>query len=434
MPTLREVQQPESVPREAPPPTDDGAARARIWAASATVATGTVVAWAFNLLNGLVLGRQWPFNSFLFRPDDRFADFTNIMSAQATGNPYSSPLMVYFPFTNVLLLPFKPLSHKVGIVILSVLLVGATVLLFLRCTYQLGSAAERVVVVLIFLGSYPILFAADRANVEIFAYLLLAGFAWSWWQGRRGLGALFLAGAIAAKGTAWIYLTLLWPRRHRQHLAASIVVVVLGTLAGLMILGPALLESGGDFLSNLTYYNRTYGEGDAGYLFGHSIFGAVKGLLTLVDGDEARRTFSEAAYRFFAVVGLLAYGVAMVHVVRRNLDLWRALTILTCVSLLFTPVSNDYRLLLLLPPCALFFAEPNAVENDRLIAVLFGLALVPKGFHFLIWSHSPSLAANLATVLSAVSIAALLVVVCIRAGDGPRPASLPGARRIPVGA
>lgn len=386
-------------------------ARSRIWATSATVLIGMTLAWTFNLVNGLVLGRPWPFNSFLFIPGDRFADYTNILAAQAHQNPYSSPLMVYFPFTNVMLRPFTSLTASGGILMLCALLAVSTLVLFLRCTSQLESIAERVVVALIFLASYPVLFVGDRANVEIFSYALLVGFVLCWARGQRGAATVLLSAAIAAKGTAWIFLALLLPRRHRHHLVACLGLVALETLVGLLVLKPSLATSTSGLVSNLAYYNRTYGIGDAGYLFGHSLFGAAKAVVTLLLGDEERRAFSSAAFRPFAATGLALYVAAMVYVVRKKLDLWKAMTVLTCVSLLATPVSNDYRLLLLLLPCALFFAHPLPVANGRLVGVLFGLALVPKGFHLLFWSHSPSVSPNLSAVLSPIAILALLVAV-----------------------
>lgn len=396
-------------------PGDDPRER-RIWMTAATLGTGTFVALVFNLVNGTVLHRGWPFNSFLFIPQDRFADFTNIMAAQAGGRPYDSPLMVYFPFSNVLLRPFEALSDRAGIVVICGFLAAVTVALFVWCTRRIGSVPQQILLVEVIVLSYPVLIAADRANVEIFAYVLLAGFAVSWSQGRHGLATLLLSGAIAAKGTAWIYLALLSRRGHRIHLATCAGLVVLETLAGLVILKSGVIEGAGDFISNLGFYKRTYVIGDAGFLFGHSLFGGAKAVITLVGGGEQRRSFSAGAFGAFAVAGFVSYIVAMVFVVRREWPLWKAMTILTCVSLLFTPTSNDYRLLLLLPPCALFFAHPSRIGSDRLIAFLFGLVMVPKGFHFLLPSESSVLSPTLGVLVSSVVICALLVTV-IRSGD-----------------
>lgn len=386
-----------------------------VWTATATVAGGMLVAWMFNFFNGMILGRSWPFSSFLFDPGDRFADFVNIARLPPGGNPYSYEFMVYFPFTNLLLRPFFAIPPAAGVFIICVVAVGATLLLFMSSTRTLGSWGQRFVVAQVFLASYPILFAADRANLEIFVYALLAGFAVQWVRGSRGTATVMLSGAIAMKGSPLVFLVFLLPREHRRYLFACLGLVAVGTLAGLAIIRAGMFTSLSAFLSDLSFYNHHFAMGDAGHAFGNSLFGGAKSAVDLLFGDEARRAFASSAFRPWTLVAATAHAGAMLYLFRRNLEFWRAMTVLVCVSLLFMPVSADYRLLWILVPCALFLSESarTKMANERLIAVLFGLVLVPKGFSFFPWSDGPTVATNLSAVLSPVLIAALLAAVLV---------------------
>lgn len=370
------------------------------------------VAWSFSVANSAILDRTWPLSSFLFDPADRFADLTNLLMAQREGNPYGdSVIMIYFPFTNVLLRPLVDVSRELGAGLLLSMAAGVTGWMFFICSHGLRGLGERLVVSLTFVLSYPVVFAVDRGNLEILTYVLVAAFALCWSSGRRGFAAVALSGAIAMKATPVIFLAFLLPRRHWKHLTICLLLVLLETLAGLLILRPAMLTSLSSMLDNLSAYNDKYAVGDAGFAFGHSLFGGAKGFVTLILGDEQRRTFSAAAFPIFVVIAIFAHASALVYVLRRRPDFWRGLTVLTCVSLLFMPVSADYRLLLLLAPCALFLNDRALIRNDRLIAVLFGLAFVPKGFNFLVWESSSTVPMTLSTVLSPIVILALLITV-----------------------
>lgn len=182
--------------------------------------------------------------------------------------------------------------------------------------------------------------------------------------------------------------------------------ITTGTVASGMLVSVEL------FIADLSFYNSTFAVGDSGHPFSNSLFGGAKALVTLLFGDEARREFAEHAFRPWTLVAVGAHVGAMFYVHRRGLEFWRAMTVLVCVSLLFMPVSADYRLLWVLVPCALFLSEAaTIVPRERLIAVLFGLVLVPKGFSLLPWVEGPAVATNVSAVLSPLVIGALLIAV-----------------------
>ncbi len=117
----------------------------------------------------------------------------------------------------------------------------------------------------------------------------------------------------------------------------------------------------------------------------------------------------EAWYVPFSAVLLV---VLCVLAIRRSLELWRSLTVLAC-AMCFIPVwSNDYRLLILLPPLCLFIrAQSEMTKQDYGICALFGLLLIPKG-HLIIY-YFPDVGSFEAGLATPATFLNPLLLVCL---------------------
>src|SRR5580765_4936003 len=138
---------------------------------------GLAVGIVYHVFQGMVLGKGYPDNSFLFLRRLQFTDFYDGLRAAQDPDPYSS-FAVYFPFTFVALHPFARLPWPT----LLALFVAVTMTGAWWCLYQIlrsgefstARSAEGAVILLG--GAYPIWFCLDRGNIEIGMLVLTCGY------------------------------------------------------------------------------------------------------------------------------------------------------------------------------------------------------------------------------------------------------------------
>ena len=347
------------------------------------VLVGFVVAVAYNYLMGTYLERPYPFGTFLFRPNDRFGDFVRQAINSINLDPYTSTrhgfASNYPPLTHVFLYMFTKLSLPVAVV--------AFVSLFLAGHFALGcrffQADTRVgtfwnAFVLTFL-SYPVLIAVDRGNMETYVFLLLAGFVLAYRSGHFRLAAVFVGLAAAMKiFPILLAVMFLADRRYREFLLALLVPAVI-TVACFALMGQGFEFNLFSFLNNLRSFGSLYGIGIEGWMFGHSLFGLVKVVLAAV-APGALVENTTAAYMPYQVVALVILVATLAHVVFVEPTLWKRLALLVICMCLLPVTSGDYKLIHLYLPLYLFIQDGSRISHDRLLAVLFGLLLIPKAY------------------------------------------------------
>jgi hypothetical protein len=246
-------------------------------------------------------------------------------------------------------------------------------------TARVGSRRLRWAYVLIFCFlSYPVLFLVDRANLEMLVFALLAAFVWLYyWRGSRW-AFLPLGLAIAAKYYAVVLLVVLVAERRWRQLAlcvaAAVAAEALATVALSAVSGFSVFQVIANTRTTLAHHQQ---GGIAGVWYSHNLVGAF----ALVDrltgyGVQSIYGFQLALHIFEAGLFVLV----VVCCVAYDMPAWKRLAALVICMLVLPQESRDYTLIHLFLPLALIGRDGLQCPHRRLIAVLFGLVLVPMAW------------------------------------------------------
>ncbi|MCX6874484.1 MAG: glycosyltransferase family 87 protein [Verrucomicrobia bacterium] len=354
---------------------------------------GFMLAVFYHYCQGFYLGRGFPFDTFLFRPEDHFNDFRNGLRCidHSLGGPAWDPEMRHpiwnlgWPFMSLLYYPFLPCGLRWG----AVIWLGLFIAVFLVwCVRHLQGATPvvtaRNVLVFSFL-TYPFLFELDRANPEMFVFIFLAIFFGCHATPRHYWGLVGLSAAIAIKAIPGVYLVLLLcERRWRDSL-------LVGTLAvGLNLVSAAVLPGG--FSHNIDrwlfqttdFYQAEMVIGNGGLMFGNSLWGVGKVALETVHSMLHAAWPMATTLTKLQVPYLLACGVGflllVVYVVRYETVWWKRVTLLAFAMILLPYVSADYRLLHVFFPLFMFINSGERGRFAKFHTIMFALLLIPKGY------------------------------------------------------
>jgi len=354
---------------------------------------GLFLALVWNDIQGGILGRTYPYTTFLFIPQVRFSDFTDALFISGLSNPYDDPYAFYLPFTWLCLRPLAALPTWLSLLSLLFITLSGLVLLLARCLQPLlPSPRQRVCFAFALVGfSYPVLICVDRGNIEILLALLVAGALYCFSRNRYGTGMLWLLPAICLKLYPVIFLALL--ARQRRMLAVTVCLAACAILTFLSLNTLALpyrtawelYQRDLAFFTNTSIYENLTLEGSA------SPWNAYKvGLLAAADlGWIAPVDFSfggrliTISYAFYAL-GTACFIVGLcVYVCFLEKEFARCAAVLLLAVSIATPSGADYRLLyacLALVPLVLLKTKR---PHDLLVLVLVTLTLVPKKEFFL---------------------------------------------------
>lgn len=383
----------------------------------------------------IYVGRQYPANTFLFRPWDSFNDFAGIY--QLFQNPewmQSQPFRWnHFPFAFVALLPYYFLfPPSLGIVIREIVIVLP--FLAIAATQLKGDSRYGTFRnVLIFSAcTYPFLFAVDRANNEADIFLLLCWFVFLLRDGDYTRSVVPLALALAFKPYAGALLPLLVIEKMsfrslldslrasgplgcvstllkgcREAIAAPLLALLLNLVSlpilwGLFSYTPSVLPRA---------WQQTvdaYVVGDAGLPFNNSLWGPLKIILYGIDPGSYLETVRGAMspYRTFVLVAFLLiclYAWIFEHA------MWKRVALFVFSMNLFPYVSADYKLLHVFIPMWLFLNDREGDTLDRVYAVLFALLLVPK--NYALFANPGDGEANLGIVVNPMLMLAMVAII-----------------------
>lgn len=368
------------------------------------MAAGWVVALLYHYVMGGVLHLPYPFNTFLFTPADRLADFTNTWTQARAPQPYAAggpAVATYFPVVyaglKVLSRASRPWASAVYLLATLGAMAGlAAVWVRRERPRWAGDERWRVVpplVLFVVLGNYPFLFALDRGSIDpIIAALSAAAVLWLM-AGRRLAAGALLGVAAAAKGYP-LAAGALWLRRRGLLgvVAASVALAALVILPGLLFAGgiPATLRG---LAAGLGRYRALYVFGDWSAHYS-------------ADGLNGLRVALAALRRppDMAVLVPLWEKLALVWAAALAVDailfagpLWRQALAVVLVMLVFPNVTNDYKLVLLVPVVLAWISSAeDSGWRDRVFAGCAVLLFVPK-------HYGPPLAGPDATVSCIVS-------------------------------
>ncbi|MGE5786875.1 MAG: glycosyltransferase family 87 protein, partial [Myxococcales bacterium] len=344
---------------------------------------------------------------FLFVPNDVYSDLTLTWRQSQAANPYinngTGVSAVYFPFVYSVLKVPKGMSRETVILGYVALTLVATVgvwLLWLRKQWRHWSGdSRRPVVVMLSLWicvcNYPLLIALDRGNTDPIT-MALAFLACELALARRSaLGALSLALGAASK--AFPLAAILVLLRRRQYLSVllasgALIALVLGPLA--LLPGP-FKASFQALLDSLAAFRRSYVLGSDSCHYSSDWLNAWRAL-ALYKSWNSRIAEILPWYERGMLVWAGVLATLSLFVLR---DWWRELLAIGVIIVVFPNVTNDYKLVFLLPGILHWLSSNASGWRNQVFLASSALLLLPKHFWFLIPGHGTSISCLINPVL-----------------------------------
>lgn len=359
---------------------------------STFIFAGFLVSVAYHIFCSYILKlNYYPYNTFLFRPEDRFGDFLDNFNAGA--NPYGEIKFsrAMFPFFMFLSRLMYLADHKIVLLglYLAIFVYTLGVLIF-NFLAPLPVRLRLLAVFSLLFCSYPVLISLDRANFENWIFLLIF-FSIVLVQKKKYVLAGLLTGiAIAIKPYSAFFLPVLFIDGQVVAVLISMGIALLVTLLSLLALPVPLAVSISTLGANLGLYNEVYVVGNEGLYFGTSLFAVLK-LVVFWLGDvfhwflssnDVLGSVRTMMLPYFLVTNVLfALILAMLCIYKT--PLWKKTAVLAACLALFPYVGSSYRLLYFFVPLILFLVEAKSQRTDWLYSFVFGSLMIPTSyFHF----------------------------------------------------
>lgn len=384
---------------------------------STIVIFGFFLSVCFHYAMHFYFQHPYPYSTFLSFPSDHHTDYTRVAEAARSGDPYrffvaafhgsdgkgypnihGGEVGNYLPFTYIAALLFAAGHHGI-LLFLALFMAGIVAYLYrlsgISADPQIPPVAKTRLVFVLALMSYPVLWEVDRGNFEALTFLLTAAAAALIGRGKYSLSAILLALAIAMKGYPAVFLALYLPVKKYREAALAAALSLAVCLAGFAAFHGGLVQNIQSLRADLAFFLDYYvihGAAAAGARMDCSPF-APLGLL------NSNPAFIQRALPYYNGFSLLAAALLLWLLLARKIERWKMEYLLAAAALVLTPVSYDYKLLLLFIPLASFLNSPRREPRDAFYCASFGAMLIPKDYVFL---------GNSVSVANGVSISSLL--------------------------
>ena len=215
---------------------------------------------------------------------------------------------------------------------------------------------------------YPLLFTADRGNIEAVAWAVAAAGLCFFLRARYAIAALLIGLACCIKPFSILFLLLLIRQRKYKEAALAVVTTGLVTLAAVTVLGPNPLTVYRNLKPGVSFYKTRYIT-NLTWLdemrFEHSLFDGIKSTALTVEmgGIRPNMAVSEIPRlreqpggwhrvrrlaQFYPFVAIAAFG--LIIAVFYKMPLLNQLTALGVTATLLPPNASHYTLLYLYVP------------------------------------------------------------------------------------
>jgi hypothetical protein len=390
----------------------------RLRALMLVVLVGTTISILFHYLGTQVWSWSHVRSTFLFWPPDLFGDTINpVSTVRASWHSSSGALVLFYtPFYHVVYLLLSTMRWWAALLVqLAVFLTALVLVVWRFLVDRLPSLAERLVAVVILVAfSYPVLFVAERGNLEMVVFAVLAGFLYAYYAKHSVWCVALLAVAISLKLFPAVFLVLLLAdRRYRWAglaLVGSIALTLSSAVAVALSMGRSLTSVFAESLSAQSTYNAIMVRHYQGVPYGNSLWGA---LVTIMERPYAA-SFVGIFSTSYLVVAVLVFALVSLLVIKIVKRPWQRVALLTLSALLLPNVSGDYRLLYVYLPLALLINAPERSSIDLACLVLFGCLLVPMdyryGVAFFDWGWAASATSSSVVVYPVVMVAIMALV------------------------
>ena len=277
---------------------------------------GFVLSVLYHYIQGAYLQRPYPSNTFLFRPWDHFADFFNVR--RNSMHPYIGAVtrwdhLPYPPAMCAFAAAFIPFDDLTALC----LFVSIFLAIFLWFCLPLYKTPDKVTTIrngIVLLGmSYPLLFALDRGNFELYVFSAVAIFVYLFEHKKYGLAAPFLGLAIAFKLYPVVLIGLYIARRRVWETVATLGYVALFTLVALFIIPGPISANIAGWIHNMGMFSNAFVVNWEGWPFSISLSSAVRTIAALLNPDafDPNQPLGPAASQLLQAVQYLSLALGV---------------------------------------------------------------------------------------------------------------------------
>lgn len=359
------------------------------------IVVGFSIAVVYHYVMGYYFAKPWPANTFLHNPDARFEDFYDVVRSSATLDPFGQTIdgfgfegSPFGHFVGYLFSIIRPASLRLPIFL------GSFFIVFILMVkhYLHGSKSKLTsyhllaILVIVFL-TYPVLFGVDRANFDLLVVPCLFLFAFTYQRQKFKASTVFLALAIALKPYAAIFvLVYIFDRRYRDSLLVAFNVIFL-TAFSLSLFREGLFSETQKYFHVLSQMNTDLSAGNQQWYTSNLyclLTIAMKFVGNALNIDTSGTTMYLPAHPearlAYAIMAIVVFIYFVIYLWKEPRTLWKAMAVLTILTILLPYNSHDYRLMYLFVPMLMYLAANERAPNDLLIIILWGLLLVPKNY------------------------------------------------------
>jgi len=372
------------------------------------VLVGLLLSMAFHYNLAMSGKDYYPYNTFLFDPGDRFNDFNNIFNASSELNPFQFAVSVYFPLTYQLMhaLCIFPVESA-----LQIFLFTFFIFFIWYCFVTLRKfTINNIVIALIVLGllNYPMMFVVDRANLELWIFMSIAGFLIAYDNNHNVLACLFLSIAISMKlYPALLGVLFITDKKYKYILYTAVITMGLTTLSAATLVGGISGTISG--LSNcLKAFNAGYmSGGTSGLQHNTSMFVPLKLMYYAYYSSTGKFPvgYEQVFNKYYLVFAICVLSFVLFVVFKYKAERWKQVALLVISFIMLPQVSFDYKLVNLLIPIILFLGCETKSKKDLILSILFGLLLIPKDYYIIVSDLS------IATVINPILLFSTLIFI-----------------------
>lgn len=358
------------------------------------VMVGFVLAVIKHYILGAYFHLSYPYNTFLFNPDDRFNDFFNMFRACKDNNPYLTSYWlksVYFPAANTFFYVFGLIRNEwIALGIYTCVFIAVYFGCVKKNLFNNNSIDSIRDLMIIACLTYPVLFSLDRANLDMYLFLLLFGFVVLFQKGRFVLSSLLLSMAIAMKLYPMVFIFLFIKEKKYKEIGYTIAATLCISMVSLWSYQGGFSENLQGMLSAFQGFNQDYSRA-AGLQHNVSYYGVLKlvtmGYYYAVHGIRdiaAVSTLANGILKIpYMLLVVLLFAFVVLHVLKYEQTFWKNVYLLSAAMILLPHVSFDYKLIHILIPIVLFLKDESWTLFYKGYIVLFGIMLIPNNYMYI---------------------------------------------------
>jgi len=347
----------------------------------------TLLGFAFGVIYHYILTfyahYEGVYSSFLYPSAFAFCDFFHALPLIKDFKPYQQVglWVIYFPFTYIFLIPFafiknKVLSYSIYISGFAAYLIFMNIKMF-ACK-NLGKLQNFQNIFIITLLSYPVLYCLDKGNFDMYLFVLLGFWTYTFQREKYGLSAVLLAMINAMKPFTLYFLLFYLIKKRYKEFTFSILLTAFLIIGCFLIIPDNHTMELSMFILSVKFYKHVYtAQSYMGMAYVSSLFMPLKALMLYISTAPKNIAVFVRIYDYFCQL----ITIFTLFFVWKEKTFWKQLTLLICNFLLLPYCTYDYKFIFLFIPIWLFINAKNEKGKskfDLAYLLLFALLFIPK--------------------------------------------------------